>query len=281
LNVLYIAGPLSPRDWLPKALSDGAAGAIDVTVTPSLLVGLEHLREQAFDVVVVDRDASDRSAADLMLAIHASTHEHQSVLVLSDHHDRTEAADYLLAGAAGYLLLHLTTIQELIWQLHSAAQLARLQVENQRLRSWQERYREHEQTEVLGLLDEQSQLFAIAAGLREHSASSGPLDAKTESIRLQQAFRELLQAYVVMGRGQLTGEVQDVVNRLHAESHSLAATLHAFTKALRSLVQDRGARTSRHVLNRGNLLLLDLLLKWADRQPRREANEHFRRHSHL
>ena len=114
----------------------------------------------------VDRDASDRPAAELMLAIQASTHEHQAVLVLADGDDRLEATDYLLAGATGYLSLRQTTTQELVWQLHAAAQRACLHVENFRLRAWQQRYREQEQREVLSLLEEQSAIFGVAARLR-------------------------------------------------------------------------------------------------------------------
>ena len=79
----------------------------------------------------------------------------------------------------------------------------------------------------------------------------------------------------------MADEVQRLAERLHGESCSLAQTLHLFTLASQSLVRDRGARSSRHIFNRGNLLLLDLLLHWADPTPRKETHEHHDCHSDL
>ncbi len=248
-----------------------------MTETPSLLVGLERLREQAYDVVVIDRDASDRPATDLLLAIHASTHQQQAVLILADGGDRLEATDYLMAGANAYLSLHQTTTQELVWQMHSAVLFSRQQVENIRLRARQQRYGEQEQREVLSLLEEQATIFRLASRPgHEPDRSSAHV---TEE--LTQDFQELLQAYIVMGRGNIGTEVTRLADRIRDASCSIAEILNRFTIALESLVRDRGTRSARHVFNRGNLLLLDLMLTITDRVPLRKTHEHHDCDSHL
>jgi DNA-binding NarL/FixJ family response regulator len=280
LRVLYILGPLSPREWLERALDDGAAGAVQVTVTPSLNVGLEQLREQAYDVVVIDRDASDRPAADLLSAIQAGTDEHQAVLILADGEDRGEATNYLLAGASGYLGLRHTTTRELVWQLHAAAEQSQLQRDHRRMQTWQSRADQLQQQEVLGLLQEQITRFTWAAR-REDPRYPGTRTSRETPHDWPQTCRELLQAYLVMGQGHLADEVGRLADRLHDKSESLPSLLLAFAQAMHDLVQDRGTRSARHVVHRGNLLLFDLVLAWADRHSARTANEHFHRRSGL
>jgi hypothetical protein len=255
---------------------------IDVQDCASLATGLEHLRAAPLDVVVIDRDISPRSPSEILLAIQTSTHEQQAVIVLSDDGQRQDAAEFLRAGAAAYLPLHSTTPAELAWQMHAAAERAALRRENQQLRAWQQRHSEQEQQEILCLLEEQAALLQqLATPLR--SAASSPISQPTGDppTRLKQLSHELLQAYVIMGRGHLAGEVRRFADRLHREGTPLATALQAFNEAIASQAADRGSRSLRHIYNRGNLLILDILLHWATRAVARESHEAIHHHSDL
>jgi hypothetical protein len=276
LQVLYILGPLSPRDWFERALDDGAAGDIQVTVTPSLSLGLEQLRERSYEVVVVDRDASDLAATDLLAAIHAGTHEHQAVLILAEGESRVDATDYLLSGANGYLCLRQTTTRELVWQLHAAAEQSRTQRQYQRLQARQSHADQIQKQEVLSLLEQQISRFTWATR-REDTPRLAADRLTTSPSDGRQSGRELLQAYLVMGQGQMADEVQRLAARIQSRGESLPAALLALAEAMHELVQDRGTRSARHVIDRGNLLMFDLVIAWASRLPARTAHEHFDR----
>jgi len=264
LQVLYILGPTSPQTWLPRALAETEFSRIRVVESPSLSLSLERLRETSFDIVLLDQDATPRPAHEVIPAIRCSAHDFQAILVLGESDDLPRAADYLAAGATGYLSLRLTTASELVWQMVLAAERSQLLAENEQLRAWQRRHEEHQQEEILSLLEEQTSVFAISARLREHRVDP-PLTASPAVVdSLVTACRELLQAYVVMGRGHLAAEVRQLAQQLHASHIPLAELLHRFAQAMQGLIKVRGARSSRHIYDRGNLLLLDLLLQWAD-----------------
>ncbi|MEM9186933.1 MAG: hypothetical protein AAGB00_10600, partial [Planctomycetota bacterium] len=77
-------------------------------------------------------------------------------------------------------------------------------------------------------------------------------------------YRELIQAYVIMSAGQLSTELTAMANRLVAAGVSgrQAATLHV--SQLQRVVRSLGARSARHVMNRADLLLVELLVHLAD-----------------
>jgi DNA-binding NarL/FixJ family response regulator len=276
LHLLYVRGPRSPADWLSRALDDCAPYRVRVVETPSLMLALEQLRTEVFDVVLLDCDTTARAPADVLQAIRCSANEHQAVLILGDDDDRRSAAAYLDEGASGYLSLRLTTPHELLWQVTLAAERGRLLAENQQLRAWQRRQEAHEQQETLKLLDEQQAIFRYGAPRCDYRGLSDSATESGRSARLAGRYRELLQAYVVMGRGQLTAEVERFAAELPRDGLPLSQLLDGFTEALRGLVRDRGGRSARHVYDRGNLLLLELLLKWADRagQPLTSTRAH-------
>jgi DNA-binding NarL/FixJ family response regulator len=265
LDVLYLLGPASPRGWFARALSNQPT-PIEVRDCPSLAVGLEQLRAAPYDVVVLDRDVSDRPPAETMLAIQTSTHELQAVVVLSDDHQRHDAAEFLSGGAAAYLPLRTTTPAELAWQLQAAAERTVLRRENQQLRAWQQRHAEREHEAILELLKEQAAVFQAAArgDTSTHHTALGPPQLAD---RLREQCRELLQAYIIMGRGHLAGEVRRFTDRLHTEQIPLTEILETLNEAITRQAADRGSRSFRHIFNRGNLLILDVIVQWNARLP--------------
>ena len=66
LQVLYVPGPQSPRNWLNEALATEQICDVILTETPSLTLALEKLREETFDAVLLDTDADSRDCQNNM-----------------------------------------------------------------------------------------------------------------------------------------------------------------------------------------------------------------------
>lgn len=262
LHLLYVLGPRSPKGWLQQTLHQSSAHEIEVRETPLLPTALECLRESAFDVVVIDQDASERSPREVVTALQSGTSELQPIVVFAAGTDRTRATVYLEAGASCYCSLGNTTAQELVWQLHDVRQQSQIAGEQKQLSDWRTRHEAKQHDEILKLLAEQRSIFGFADRLRSESTID---DAAPCFEELRRSCADLLQAYVVMGRGQLANEVRHLASQLHDDQVSLPRLLQCYAAALTDLVQHRGARSARHVFDRGNLLLLDVLLQWADR----------------
>jgi len=262
LHLLYVLGPRSPKGWLKKTLHQSSAHEIEVRETPLLPTALECLRESAFDVVVIDQDASERTPREVITALQSGTSDLQPIVVFAAGTDRAQATAYLKAGASCYCSLGNTTAQELVWQLHDVRRKSQVAGQQKQLSDWRTRHEAKQHDEILKLLAEQRSIFGFADRLRSETQID---DAAPCFEELRRNCADLLQAYVVMGRGQLASEVRHLASQLHQDQVSLPRLLQCYAAALTDLVQHRGARSARHVFDRGNLLLLDVLLQWADR----------------
>ena len=277
---IYVLGPHSPRGWLDEALAQSHHCSYDITETPALSVALDMLREQPFDVVLLDADANDRSLPEVIKTVRGQTHEFQPVLILADGDDRREAGACLEAGAKAFISIKSATNRELAWHVETAAINGHDQRELVRLRSIQQRHAEQQQSELIRLLDEQISIFTTAANLRRHQDDNGS-EAEARLPLLIDQCRELLKAYVVMGRGHLADEIHRFANELYDHKIGIAMLLQGFSSAIQELIHDRGTRSARHVYDRGNLLLLDLLLQRADANAYRDNHESVNHHSDL
>ena len=159
LRVLHIRGRVGPADWLAAALGGEWACRVRVTEVERLAAGLERLRSEAFDAVLVDRQVDGAEPSWLVQAIRAGSHPQQPVLVLGEEPDSEQATRCLEAGADAYLAVRWTTARELLWHLARAAERRRLIDENQRLQRRDQRQRDRERDEAFQLLAEQSELI--------------------------------------------------------------------------------------------------------------------------
>jgi hypothetical protein len=88
-------------------------------------------------------------------------------------------------------------------------------------------------------------------------------------VELVDHYRELLRAYVIMGAGNLADDMAGLAD-LMAESHmSAQRTLQLHVEVLEELVAGLGNRSARHVMNRADLLALEVLGHLADGYRRR------------
>jgi hypothetical protein len=82
-------------------------------------------------------------------------------------------------------------------------------------------------------------------------------------------YRGLLRAYVVMGAGNLSGEMASLADLLADANVSAqrAVELHVFV--LEEIIRGLGNRSARHVMNRADLLILEVMAHLADGYRRR------------
>jgi hypothetical protein len=85
-------------------------------------------------------------------------------------------------------------------------------------------------------------------------------------------YRELLRAYVIMGAGNLADDMAALAELLAESNMSAQRTLQLHVEVLEELVTGLGNRSARHVMNRADLLALEVLGHLADgyRQRYRE-----------
>jgi hypothetical protein len=87
--------------------------------------------------------------------------------------------------------------------------------------------------------------------------------------RLVTHYRELLRAYVVMGAGNLVDEMTTLATLLADAGVSAQRTMQLHVRVLEELIGSLGNRSARHVMNRADLLVLEVMAHLADGYRRR------------
>ena len=256
LRILYIPGPKSPRNWLCEALDGESVCRVEIMESSCLALALEKLREETFDAVLVDADADSRDCHTVIEAIRAGSHDHQAVIILGDESNSLLATHCFEAGADGFVAVQTSIPRELLWQIARAAKRGRLRAENAQLRQRQQRHTAIERDEVLKLTSEQEAILRLAASVTEAGENAPP-----ELTWLSEELRELLKASVIMGSGNLFQEINRFVDRIRETQTPRYTVMTRYSDVLRDMLEELGTRSSRHVYNRANLLLIDLLLK--------------------
>ena len=82
-------------------------------------------------------------------------------------------------------------------------------------------------------------------------------------------YRELLRTYVIMGSGNLARELRHLAELLGIAGLSARQTLQLHLHVLAELIHGLGSRSTRHVMNRADLLALEVLLHVGDGYRRR------------
>jgi hypothetical protein len=104
---------------------------------------------------------------------------------------------------------------------------------------------------------------------------SAPLDSSAPDLppRLIAHYRELLRAYVVMGAGNLADELTTLATLLADAGVSAQCTMQLHVHVLEELIGSLGNRSARHVMNRADLLVLEVMAHLADSYRQRYHDE--------
>ena len=295
MRVLYITNRQRTGGWLAEAFAADSASEVVLDEAVGSAAGLARLRDETFDAVLVSHEPGELDAMDLIEGYRAGGAD-EPIVILGNQSEQEMAALCYEVGADGYVCAHTTTTRNLIWILARAIQRHQLIRENRRLNvaDRQRLQREHEEAERL--LAEQRTLISDLEAMRQRGAASAaslqpkslpaeapsagprvpcgsesrpPIDLPPELVR---HYRELLRTYVIMGSGNLAAELSQLADLLTAAGVTARQTMHLHLCVLEELVHGLGTRSTRHVMTRGDLLALEILMYMAEgyRQRYRE-----------
>ena len=160
------------------------------------------------------------------------------------------------SGADAYLCLGHTTTRTLLWQVARATERSRLLEENRRLTRAKRHQLALEHEEACRLLQEQ---FQLTTG--EPNLDTGKPDDWQAPPDLVHHYREILQTYVIMGAGNLKEEMQRLTGILVTAGISARQLLRLHLTVVDLMVSNLGTRSARHVMNRADLLIIQVLLQ--------------------
>ncbi|HEY4307976.1 MAG TPA: hypothetical protein VGN12_00865 [Pirellulales bacterium] len=267
MRVLYVTTYERTGGWLAEALAADSASEVVLEEAIGFAAGLSRLRDDHYDAVLVGHQPGQLDALALAEAMHTAGCD-EPLIVLGSQDESEMTALCLEANADAYVSVQSTTTRTLLWVVARAIERHYLLRENRRLAQADQHRLEIEQgdagqllSEQRGLIRELDALAATAQGYarnatgeaREEGVSRTPLPAQLET-----HYRELLRTYVMMGSGNLSVEMLALAQILAAAGVSPAQTLELHLNALENLLRGLGNRSARHVMNRADLLALEI-----------------------
>ena len=256
MRVLYIAARQQTGGWLAEALDCDSASKVVLEEAVGTAAGLARLRDEVFDAVLVVHEPGELDALDLVEGYRAGGAE-EPIVVLGRQSEQEMAALCYEVGADGYVCAGATT-RNLIWVVARSVQRHQLVRENQRLTLAEQNWRQRDHDEAACILEQQ----ALLGDPREPAASLLPAE-------LIAHYRELLRTYVIMGSGNLADELKRLAELLVTIGLTARQTVAIHLHVLEELLQGLGTRSTRHVMTRADLLVLEVLLHLADGYRRR------------
>ena len=277
LRVLFITGTLRAGNWLAKAFHSDAACEVSFEHVVGLAAGLARLRDEVYDVVLLQHDSETLDAPELLGTVRTAGHEDQAILVLGYEPEEQLAAACYEAGADGYVCLKHTTTRMLLWKIAIARERHLLLAENRRLRQEREHQLVLEQEEASRLIAQQRQLLVELLTGQTSGRGQRLVETTrhwTDSITgipplLATHYRELLRTYVIMGSGNLGPELHQLAELFAQAALGPFHVLHIHIHVVEEMIRGLGTRSARHVMNRADLLVLETVIHLAEAYRRR------------
>jgi DNA-binding response OmpR family regulator len=280
LKVLSITTPNRTGGWLAEAFAADSATQVELIEVIGVTAGLTRLRDEAFDAILITHEPGQLDALDLVEGLRAGGTEEPMMLLGSLPPQEIDALCYEV-GADDYCCVSETTVRGLLWKFARAIQRNQLLRENRRLVHAQQQRLKQEHLEAQRLLEQQRLLIADLECLGGQTATEStigvdnPDDCQTRRLSAEHAtadlpsmlvahYRELLRTYVIMGVGNLGSEMARLADMLATCEASAQKALQLHVAVLEELVQGLGSRSARHVMNRADLLALEVMGHLAD-----------------
>jgi len=271
MRTLFVAGTQRTGGWLADAFAADSATEVLLEEAIGMADGLTRLREASFDAVLISHESPELDALELLDGLRAGGGEDQPVVVLGTPGEQEMSALCFEAGADAYVCVNSTTIRSLIWTVSRAIERRRLMAENRRLRQAESHRRKLEHDEATRLLAQQRAMLlggpSTADGGDEPDdrspsrtfSRSAPLHQPlAESLALR--YRELLRTYVIMGSGNLPDEMKQLVDLLASTQVTAHQAMLLHLDVLDEMIQGLGHRSARHVMNRADMLILEMMV---------------------
>src|SRR5271157_1643917 len=154
LKVLYIAAPSRNGAWLAEAFAADSAAEIVLEEAAGQTAGMERLRDEVFDAILVSHEPGELDALDLIEGYRAGGAE-EPIIVLGTPGEAEMAVLCYEVGADGYVCVPTCTTRHLIWVVALAVQKRHLVHENRRFQHAEQTRLGREQEESRRLLEEQ------------------------------------------------------------------------------------------------------------------------------
>ena len=284
MKVLYVTTEQRTGSWLAEAFAADNATQIVLDEVVGKAEGLRRLRDEVFDAVLVTHEPGQLDALDLVEGLRGGGNEEPMILLGYLPPEEVDALCYEV-GADDYCCLNETTVRGLLWKFARAMHRHQLVRENRRLVQVERQRLQQEHHEAQRLLDQQRALIddleKLSAGetqscgqtsegleefLEKRPSAELPVDVPESLVK---HYKELLQAYVIMGVGNLSCEMSALTDRLASTDSSAQLAMQLHISVLEDLVKGLGNRSARHVINRADLLVLEVMGHLADNYRRR------------
>jgi hypothetical protein len=294
MKVLYVTTLRRTGGWLAEAFATDCAAEIHLQEAIGVTTALSQLRDEVFDAVLVGHEPGQLDALDLIEGLRAGGNEEPMIILGNAPSSEMTALAYEV-GADAYCCVAETTTRSLLWTFARAIERCQLVRENRRLVQIEQQRLAQEHLEAERLLSEQRALIDELESLRDGGAvDSFPIEYKEISDcglriadwdnnrqseirnpqsplpdRLVNHYRELLRASVVMGAGNLADELTSLATLLADANVSAQRAMQLHVRVLEELIGSLGNRSARHVMNRADLLVLEVMAHLADGYRRR------------
>jgi DNA-binding response OmpR family regulator len=288
MRALYVTTASRTGAWLAEALAVDSASEVQLDEAIGVTAGLARLRDEVFDMLLVAHEPGELDALELIEGLRAGGNT-EPVLVLGIASEQEMTALCYEVGADAYLCVNTTTTRTLLWAAARAIERHDLLRENRRLLQADRQRLHQEHLEADRLLAEQralvTDLESLSAQRRadRHDDSGQPhlpsaiASRETASHRseshatlirlpanLVAHYRELLRAYVIMGSGNLAGDMNELAELLVESGITPQQTMLLHLQVLEELVRGLGSRSARHVMTRADLLALEIMIHLAE-----------------
>ncbi len=296
MKVLHVTTLQRTGGWLAEAFAADCAAEILLKEALGVTAGLSQLRDEVFDAVLVSHEPGALDAIELIEGLRAGGNDEPMIVLGAAPSAQMTALAYEV-GADAYCCVAETTTRSLLWAFARAIERCQLVREHRRLVQVEQQRLAHEHQEAERLLAEQRKLIAELEQIRNGKAACGLADEASEVSdcglrivdcspnpqseirnpqlapdlpdRLVSHYREMLRAYVVMGAGNLTDEMATLSTLLADAGVSAQRTMQLHLRVLEELIGTLGNRSARHVMNRADLLVLEVMAHLADGYRRR------------
>jgi DNA-binding response OmpR family regulator len=305
IKVLYVTTLHRTGGWLAEAFAADSATHVALEEAIGVTAGLAQLRDEVFDAVLISHESGVLDGLEFCEGLRAGGHEEPMIIMGTDPSADLAALAYEV-GADAYCSVAETTTRSLLWTFARAIERFQLMRENRRLIQVERQRLAQEHQEAERLLTEQRAIIAELEQIRDRgqqpsktatpAIDQGGQDGDPDSSRrpslvhslatevptecnlperLVNHYRELLRAYVVMGVGNLVDEMSSLANLLADAGISARQTMQLHVHVLEELITSLGNRSARHVMNRADLLVVEVMAHLADGYRRRyDEREH-------
>lgn len=271
IRALFVAGATRASGWLADAFAADSASEVLLEETVGMASGLARLRDEIFDVVLVSHEEG-LDSLEFLDGLRGGGGDQQAIVVLGEQNEQEMAALCYEAGADAYVCLHTATTRALLWIVARAIERVRLMAENRRLEQMKQRRLLTEHDEATSVLSQQRAMIEAIVGAKNHAPPNDESSTFTEPDfppALTARYHELLRTYIIMGVGNLADEIVQLVDQIVASGLTAQQAMQLHLRVLEDLLDGLGNRSTRHVMTRADMLILEVMINLAERSSRR------------